>query len=74
MPSFTKTGRVSIKTPSGTRCGNGFRRGGSKKAGPSDKGNCVERRPTGQKRPKRNVQTGKFVPASTPVGPMIEEI
>jgi hypothetical protein len=76
MPAFTKTGRVSVNTPPGTRCQKGFRRGQSKKDGPSGKNACVEEKNAA---PKRQKFTGKFVPAATPTGfvqglGMVEEI
>ena len=73
---MTKTGRTAFKTAPGTRCEQGFRRGQSKKAGPSDKTHCVQKKAaaTGSGKPKRHKKTGKFVPASTPVGSMVEEI
>ena len=40
MPAKTKTGRTSIKTTQ--PCAKGFRRGQSKKPGPSDRRHCVE--------------------------------
>ena len=69
MPAFTKTGRVSINTPAGTRCQKGFRRGQSKKDGPSSRKACVEvKKSTKTTAPKRQKSTGKFVSAATPTG------
>ena len=43
MPAKTKTGRTAIKQPTGS-CKAGFRRGQSRKPGPSDRAHCVETR------------------------------